>query len=98
MNRGRRPAITTIGQVVDDGTTVTVSNWRLGLCLARCRCHMHPVTGQLVLARDDAGSLGLATFRTDGRRCDCCQPWTADELSALHGFLAKVAALPEHVV
>lgn len=95
MKGDRRPGISTIGRADDDGETVTITGWGLTWCAARCRCHLHPLTHQLVVADSRTGTLGLATFRTDGRRCDCCQPWTADELLAVHDFLTKVAALPE---
>lgn len=92
----RRPSITGIGEVLYDGTTLTIRGWHLGICAALCRCHLHPLTGQLVIAQNEAaGTLGLATFRTDGRRCTCCAPWPADELVAILDFLSTVAALPE---
>ena len=95
MPSRHRPSIFRIGHVHDDGQTITVSGWGLGVCSAQCRCHRHPITSQLVIATSDVGDLGLATFRTDGRRCDCCQPWSPDELAAILRDLADVAALPE---
>lgn len=90
MNRGRRPSIHQIGRVTDDGHTIVISGWGLALCAAHCTCHRHPLTGQLVIAGDrGTGDLGLARFRP----CDCCQPWTADELAAVLKDLADVATL-----
>lgn len=97
MNIARRPGITVVGVVADDGETVTISGWGLTWCAPRCRCHMHPVTGQLLVAHSLTGSLGLCTFRTDGQRCDCCSPWTVDELTDIRAFLDQVAALPERI-
>lgn len=90
MDRARRPAITHIGHIDDDGTTVTVHGWGLGLCTRQCACHRHPRTRQLGILPSDDGRLGLASHR-DG--CDCCQPWTADELAAVLRDLETAAHL-----
>ncbi|TFV90404.1 hypothetical protein [Blastococcus sp. CT_GayMR16] len=91
MTRGRRPSIFQIGQIRDDGTTVTVSGWGLGLCADNCNCHRHPVGRHLTLFEDTAtGSLGLVRH---GGPCACCQPWTYAELEAVLQDLADVAAL-----
>lgn len=97
MTRGRRPSIGHIGTVHDDGRTVTISGWQLGLCAARCNCHRHPVTHQLAVDDAPAGyhdtrspALGLTRY---GGPCDCCQPWTADELTAILRDLADVQTL-----
>lgn len=89
MTRGRRPSIFQIGHVHDDGTTVTVTGWGLGLCAAACDCHRHPTGRHLTLLTTADGHLGLVSYRA----CDCCQPWTPDELAAVVRDLADIAAL-----
>lgn len=86
----RRPSIYQIGQVTDDGTTITISGWGLGLCQSRCRCHSG--VDRLLRIDDNPhnGDLGLVKHHGP---CDCCQPWTADELAAIVRDLATVAAL-----
>ena len=92
MSRSRKPSVFQVGKVRDDGRTVVISGWGLGLCAAACSCHRHPSAGHLAIAEDqDGGSLGLVCFREDG--CACCEPWTADELSAVLRDLAAVEAL-----
>jgi hypothetical protein len=85
-----RPGIYQIGRVDDDGTTLTITGWGLGLCAAACWCHRHPSTGHLTIAENQAaGTLGLASHRP----CDCCTPWTADELAAVLRDLADIGTL-----
>ena len=83
----RHPSIFKIGRVADDGETVRVTGWGVGLCQAGCACHRHPTGGHLVVSEDEGvGTLGLRKFRP----CDCCQPWTADELAAIVRDLAEL--------
>ena len=92
MARGQKPSVFQVGQVWDDGNTVVVSGWGLGLCAAACACHRHPSAGHLSIAEDQAaGLLGLASYRDGG--CDCCEPWTAEELSSVLNDLHMVASL-----
>lgn len=82
MSRSRKPSVFQVGKVRDDGHTVVISGWGLGLCAAACACHRHPSAGHLAIAEDQAGgSIGLVTFREGG--CDCCEPWTSEELAAV---------------
>ena len=88
-----RPSIFQIGQVHDDGHTVVITGWGLGLCAANCNCHRDPVTHQLAILADTVnGRLGLVRH---GGPCNCCQPWTYDELAAVVRDLADVARLSE---
>ncbi|HZB21484.1 MAG TPA: hypothetical protein VE463_16720 [Blastococcus sp.] len=92
MSRSRKPSVFQVGKVRDDGRTVVISGWGLGLCTSGCACHRHPIAGHLAIEEDQAGGLlGLASY-TDGG-CDCCEPWTADELSAILRDLDTVAGL-----
>lgn len=92
MIRGRRPSIFQIGQVHDDGHTVTVSGWGVGLCAANCNCHCHPVGHHITLLEDYAtGRLGLVRY---GGPCACCEPWTADELAGMVRDLAALDSAP----
>ncbi len=92
MTRTSKPSVFQIGRVWDDGTSVVVSGWGLGLCAAACACHRHPSAGALAISEDQAeGRLGLVSYREGG--CDCCEPWTADELTAIVRDLESVAAL-----
>jgi hypothetical protein len=84
-----RPSIYQLGQVLDDGHTITIRGWGLGLCAIRCDCHAHPDDGYLTIRDDGTGTLGLVSHRP----CTCCQPWTADELAAVLHDLADVTAL-----
>jgi hypothetical protein len=88
-----RPGIFQIGRVTDDGATVTISGWGVGLCAAKCTCHRDPAFPNhgLRLHEGDDGSLGLAKHRT----CDCCEPWQAEELMAVVADLAEIQAAPE---
>lgn len=87
-----KPSVFQIGQIWDDGSTVVVSGWGLGLCAAGCTCHRHPDSGHLAIDEDQAGGrLGLVSFAPGG--CDCCQPWTADELAAVLRDFDIVSAL-----
>lgn len=80
------PGINHIGQVIDDGETVTVTGWGLGLCAAACGCHRGS-DGLLHIDADQyTGSLGLRRYRT----CTCCTAWTVDELAAI---VADVAGM-----
>ena len=90
MSRSRKPSVFQVGKVRDDGRTVVISGWGLGLCAAGCACHRHPSAGHLAIAEDQAGGrLGLASYRDGG--CDCCEPWTAEELAAILRDLETVA-------
>jgi hypothetical protein len=89
--RGQKPSVFQVGQVWDDGDTVVVSGWGLGLCAAACACHRHPSAGHLTIAEDQAaGLLGLTSHQDD---CDCCEPWTADELGAILRDLEMVSGI-----
>jgi hypothetical protein len=82
VNRSRKPSVFQVGKIRDDGRTVVISGWGLGLCADACTCHRHPVAGHLAIAEDQAGgSLGLISFADGG--CTCCEPWTAEELSGV---------------
>ncbi len=92
MTRSQKPSVFQVGKVWDDGRTVVVSGWGLGLCARACVCHRHPSAGTLAIDEDQAGGrLGLVSFREDG--CDCCEPWTADELAAVVRDLQRVSGL-----
>jgi len=92
MTRGQKPSIFQVGQVWDDGSSVVVAGWGLGLCVSGCACHRHPSAGSLAIAEDQAGGrLGLVSYRDGG--CDCCEPWTADELGAIVRDFRVVAGL-----
>ena len=92
MTRNTKPSVFQIGQIWDDGDAVVVSGWGLGLCAAACACHRHPAGGSLSIAEDQArGLLGLVSYGDDD--CSCCEPWTADELSAIVRDLDMVAGL-----
>ena len=92
MTRSRKPSVFQVGKVRDNGHTVVISGWGLGLCAAACACHRHPSAGHLSIAEDQAGGrLGLTSYRDDA--CDCCEPWTADELAAILRDLDTVASL-----
>ncbi|QXG77640.1 hypothetical protein KUM42_09165 [Modestobacter sp. L9-4] len=86
----QKPSIFQLGKVHENGASVIVSGWGLGMCASSCRCHRNPEDGQLALAEDQAGgSLGLHSF-TDTGDCGCCEAWTSAELLAI---LRDVAAL-----
>ena len=92
MSRSRKPSDFQVGKVRDNGHTVVISGWGLGLCAAGCACHRHPSAGHLSIAEDQAGGkLGLSSF-AEGE-CDCCEPWTAEELAAILRDLDTVASL-----
>ena len=92
MSRSRKPSVFQVGKVRDDGRTVVISGWGLGLCAIGCACHRHPVAGHLAIAEDQAGGkLGLASYADD--ECDCCEAWAADELAAVLRDLDTVASL-----
>ena len=92
MSRSHKPSVFQVGKVRDDGHTVVISGWGLGLCAAACACHRHPSAGRLAIAEDQSrGLIGLVSYRHGG--CDCCEPWTADELTSIVRDLQMVAAL-----
>ena len=92
MTRKPKPSVFQIGKVRDDGHTVVTSECRLGLCASACACHRHPSAGNLAIDEDQAGGrLGLVSFADGG--CDCCEAWTADELSAILRDFRTLAAL-----
>jgi hypothetical protein len=93
MTYQQKPSIFQLGSVHENGASVVVSGWGLGMCAPACRCHRNPVDGQLALAEDQAGgSLGLHSFSPDGQ-CDCCEPWTSGELQAILRDVAAVQSL-----
>ena len=92
MSRSRKPSVFQVGKIRDDGRTVVISGWGLGLCAQSCACHRHPSAGHLAIAEDQAGGrIGLTSYG-DGS-CDCCEPWNADELAAILRDLETVASL-----
>ena len=92
MTRTQKPSVFQVGRVWNDGSSVVVSGWGLGLCAEACACHRHPSAGSLAIAENQsAGLLGLVSYREGG--CDCCEPWTADELTAVVRDLELVADL-----
>ena len=92
MSRIRKPSVFQVGKIRDDGRTVVISGWGLGLCATACACHRHPSAGHLAIAEDqDGGSLGLVSFQEGG--CACCEPWTADELASILRDFQAVADL-----
>ena len=93
MSRSRKPSVFQVGKVRDDGRTVVISGWGLGLCAAGLRLPPPPVrrlTSPSTRTRP-AARLGLASYREGG--CDCCEPWTADELAAILRDLDAVSSL-----
>ena len=91
VSRSRKPSVFQVGKVRDDGRTVVISGWGLGLCATGCACHRHPSAGSLAIAEDQAGGrIGLASYV---EACDCCEPWTADELASILRDLESVASL-----
>ena len=92
MTRTQKPSVFQIGRVWDDGNAVVVSGWGLGLCASGCACHRHPSVGSLAIAEDqERGLLGLVSHREGG--CDCCEPWTAEELAAILRDFSSLSAL-----
>jgi hypothetical protein len=92
MTRTQKPSVFQVGRIWDDGRAIVVSGWGIGLCASGCDCHRHPISGTLAIDEDQAGgTLGLSSFRPDG--CECCEPWTADELSAVLRDLQSVSGL-----
>jgi hypothetical protein len=93
MTYSQKPSIFQLGKVHENGPSVIVSGWGLGMCASSCRCHRNPEDGQLALAEDQAaGRLGLRSF-SDAGRCDCCEPWTSAELSAILRDVAVLEAM-----
>jgi hypothetical protein len=82
----RHPGIYQVGVVAHHGDTTTISGWGLCPCSSRCTCHVPLAIHQNQAA---AGLLGLAK-NTD---CDCCVPWTADELEAVMRDMVDLATL-----
>ncbi len=92
MTRTQKPSVFQVGQIWDDGRTVVVSGWGIGLCASGCPCHRSPAGGSLSIDEDQAGgTLGLRSWLDDG--CDCCEPWTAEELTAILRDFSSLAAL-----
>ena len=92
MSRSHKPSVFQVGKVRDDGRTVVISGWGLGLCASGCSCHRHPSAGHLAIAENQsAGQLGLVSYREGG--CDCCEPWTSEELAAILRDFSSLAAL-----
>jgi hypothetical protein len=92
VTRTQKPSVFQVGRVWGDGDTVVVSGWGLGLCVSGCACHRHPSAGSLAIAEDQAaGVIGLVSYRDGG--CDCCEPWTAEELATVVRDLEMVARL-----
>jgi hypothetical protein len=92
VTRTQKPSVFQVGRVWNDESSVVVSGWGLGLCASACACHRHPSAGSLAIAENQSeGRLGLVSYREGG--CDCCEPWTADELSAVVRDLQMVADL-----
>lgn len=89
------PSIFQVGRVKERGGVVTIHGWGLGLCAQQCNCHQDPATFQLSIFEDQAkGLLGLIQHRA----CDCCVPWTADELAGvLRAFGELDAMIPTGV-
>jgi len=93
MTYRQKPSIFQLGKVHDNGPSVIVSGWGLGMCASSCRCHRNPDDGQLTLAEDQTGgSLGLRSFTTTGD-CDCCESWSSAELAAILRDVAALGAL-----
>ena len=55
VTRSRKPSVFQVGKVRDDGRTVVISGWGLGLCAQGCACHRHPSAGHLAIEEDQAG-------------------------------------------
>ncbi len=92
MSRSHKPSVFQVGKIRDDGRTVVISGWGLGLCAEACACHRHPLAGNLAIAEDqEGGRLGLVSYSEGG--CTCCEPWTADELAAILRDFEAVAGL-----
>lgn len=86
-----RPRIVNVGAVTEDleSEEIRIHGWGLGPCAANCACHRHPETNQLSLLEDAVnGRLGLTTYRDD---CECCEPWTVEELAAVVSDLRSIS-------
>src|SRR3954453_22694058 len=93
MTYGQKPSIFQLGKVHEQGSSVIVSGWGLGMCASSCRCHRNPDDGQLALDEDQSGgSLGLQSFTATGS-CECCEAWPSAELSAILRDVAVLEAL-----
>ena len=80
-----RPGIYQVGYVREhaDGA-LYVTGWGIGLCAEQCPCHIDRDEDgpRLVLLQDqENGLLGLVSFADEG--CDCCEPWSTEELVAV---------------
>src|SRR4051812_4783566 len=92
VTRSRKPSVFQVGKVRDDGRTVVISGWGLGLCAQGCACHRHPSAGHLAIAEDQAGGRpGLASYSDGG--CDCCEAWTPEGVAAVLRGLDAVTSL-----
>ena len=92
MSRSHKPSVFQVGKVRDDGHTVVISGWGLGLCAGRAPATgtRPPATSRSTRTRPVAGSAWSAI--ADGG-CDCCEAWTADELSAILRDFQTIAGL-----
>jgi hypothetical protein len=82
MANKNRPSIFRVGKIIVNGVNITISGWGLGLCMLGCECHRSPEDGQLQIKNDQQnGTLGLVNFLS--MPCDCCEPWTANELAII---------------
>lgn len=87
-----RPGVLKIGTVRTVGNMTTVEGWGLATCARHCSCHHKPSDGQLsIFQNEQLGLLGLVSFRTG---CNCCVPWTADELAAIVTELDELEHMP----
>src|SRR3954453_22318650 len=92
VTRSRKLSVFQVGKIRDDGRTVVISGWGLGLCASGCACHRHPTAGHLSIAEDQAGGLlGPASYPEGG--WGGWRPWEADELSAILRDFEAVASL-----
>jgi hypothetical protein len=84
-----RPSIFQVGRVDHDTFgQVRIHGWGVGMCITRCGCHYHPANGHLYVLEHPDGLLGLKCFLLRG--CDCCQPWTCDELIQILRDLRRI--------
>jgi hypothetical protein len=86
VTKRAKAAITRVGTVKRLGSITAVTGWTLGLCLRGCDCHRDPHTSGLTIRQGANGQISLAKYRV----CDCCEPWTWQELQ---GFLTDLAAI-----
>jgi hypothetical protein len=88
VDKRAKAGITTVGTITHRGSIITIAGWTLIRCLRGCNCHQHPQTRTISLKQGASGQVGLAKYRV----CDCCEPWTWQELE---GFLTDLAAIEE---